>query len=394
MDIQFIALLVAVLANGTFGVTHKMCLCSNEVFTLWHIVGNALVTGATIPLLPLLRHEITFAPLAVASGFLQFVAIQCVFRSIELAGVALANVTLAGSVIVFAVAGDILVLHELPKHPLLLCAAVVLILLALALAGFAQKRAQRFRATPNITTAHDTAAFHSTVSTHSELEESLCADDAASAQECEDTLPLSSPTADVVPPSSPSRRGSMVRTISTTMLSRAESRVNLQQVMDTMVPRPASRAVWASQLLGCNVCIGVCVYAANAMVLLSPEPLQGVSFAWSFGVGMLASAPLLPLVFHGLHGRRPRVADLGSRTDACFGLACGAIWGIAYVGIDVAIGGGIEESTALSVFQCSIFVAGLWGIALGELRGRTPIAIFFIACLILCGGVVAKMLSV
>ena len=65
-----VALLVAVLANGTYGVARKLCWCPNEAFTLYHIVGNALITASTAPFLPLLRCELGFAPLAIVSGLI------------------------------------------------------------------------------------------------------------------------------------------------------------------------------------------------------------------------------------------------------------------------------------------------------------------------------------
>jgi len=410
--IPLLALFVAVLANGSFGVTHKLCWCPNEAFTLYHIIGNAIVTGATIPFLPWLQCDIGFAPLAIVSGLLQLIAIQCVFRAIELAGVALATVGFAGSVIAVAVVGDVALLGNLPAHPFLLYGSLLLIFFGLAGAGYAQQRAQLLHSAAS-SSATSTAAtsLHTTGCHPTELEESLCAEAADCLEERNSSIPLSS----VVFPSPwahasaidmqasdqhtfsflSSQRSVQITlsTVGTAILSRADTRATLLDTLDTMVYPPRSRVTWIAQLLGCNLCIGICVYAANAMVLLSPKPLQGLAFAWSFGLGMLVWAPLLPFIFYTLHGRVPCRTDLGTGVDVCFGVACGTIWGIAYVGIDVAIGGGIEESTALSIFQCSIFVAGLWGIAMGELRGGLSITIFFVACFVLIGGVVAKMLS-
>ena len=51
------------------------------------------------------------------------------------------------------------------------------------------------------------------------------------------------------------------------------------------------------------------------------------------------------------------------------------------------------QAVALAIFQCGIFVAGLWGVWLRELFTRKSIVLFFIACALLVGGVVIETLA-
>lgn len=403
-----VALAVAVVANGTFGVTHKLCLCPNEAFTLYHLIGNALITLLTIPILPLLHREIAFAPLAIVSGLCQMIAIQFVFRAIEIAGVALATVGFGASVILLSVSGDIIVFGVEPEQPLVLCLALVLITIGLAGAGFAQHRAKKLRGSVtsprasaslsapgsnalspgSLPGAHGRPSFrsrsYSSSSLAAVLEENLYEDEVVPEVDHEQ-LASGGSMANV----QMARVGSTLQRV----LSRADTRAFLQESLDSMVATPVSRVAWVAELITCSLVIAACVFAANAMELHSDAALQGVAYAWSFGVGMLLWAPLLPFIFRVSHGRMPRKGDFGTRTDMGFGLACGAIWGLANVGVNIAIGEGVEEGTALSIFQCSVFIAGLWGIVLGELRGVVPIVLFFVACIVFIAGVVAQLIS-
>ena len=397
-----LALLVAVLANGSFGVAHKLCRCSDEIFTLYHIIGNAVVGALTLPAVRPMDRQVGFAPLAVVAGACQFVAIQCVFRAIARAGVALATAGFAGAVIAFSLMADLAVFGEAPMRPLLMGVALVLIAVGLAGAGVAQQRAQRPHGGGRCPASSAAEALCGEVTPRATRSVLLTEEDEGGST----YSPRLSTTggacssggrdAQTWPPTpEPGRRSGwrasgtdVGRQSSMSLALRRSVSLALVEASEPL-PRvaPDGRAAWLLELVACNVVVGVCVVGANAMENLSPEPLRGVAFAPSFGTGMLCCAPLLPLIFRARHRRLPGTADLGSQTDAAAGLISGAIWGTAFVGVDIAIGQGVEEGTALSVFQASIFVAGVWGVALGELRGRLPVAAFFLACAVLVAGI-------
>ena len=119
---------------------------------------------------------------------------------------------------------------------------------------------------------------------------------------------------------------------------------------------------------------------------------DGVGFAWSFGVGVVAPAPLSPILFWALHGRRPRRVDMGSRLDIASGLASGLIQSTAFAGLNLAIGYNLDLTFVNSFMQLSVLIAGLWGLWFRELRGWRPICLFFFSVVLLLGGVALQKL--
>lgn len=49
--------------------------------------------------------------------------------------------------------------------------------------------------------------------------------------------------------------------------------------------------------------------------------MQGLAYAWSFGLGMLGSMLTSPLLFAAIHRRFPRRDDFGDARDKAAGLA-------------------------------------------------------------------------
>lgn len=375
------SLVVSIVANGTFGVCHKLCTVPNEVFVVYHCIGTFFICTATMLLLPVLDLDIGFAPLALLSGLSQFFGLQFVFKTIELAGVALGTVGFAGSVITISLLWEIVSSGKPPDKPLLLGAALGLIALGLAGTSAAQQM--------------------------SVLEER-----AYSAAQRTRATSADSPSA---------QEGLLFRTSSFFVSSEVPSRTRSQALLDSYVEAAASVAqephapvetrsrAWGAskrraklvllrlctglQLLGSIVGVGVCVVASNVLETYSPTPLQGLAYAWSFGVGMLAAMPLSPLIFLAVYRRAPQRSELGNRKDVGAGLGCGVIWGAAMIGMNMAIAGGMPEASALSFFQCSIFVAGLWGVWLRELVGFKLIVLFFAASVVFFGGILLESIA-
>ena len=144
-------------------------------------------------------------------------------------------------------------------------------------------------------------------------------------------------------------------------------------------------AGWGAAALGV---LAVSVFFVGIKLCEKPAgDLAGLTFTWSFGVGLLASAPLALPIFAATHRRLPARADLGGRRDVLAGLASGVLWGGANACLDVAIDAGVDLGTANSVFQCAIVVSGAWGIRFGELEGRGPVALFFAASALFLGAI-------
>ena len=81
---------LALLGNGSFGVPQRLCSCSNVVFVLYYCLGAGVCTLLTAPLVPpIVGEDVTFAPWALGSAFLQFVAIHLCFVAFDLIGIAL-----------------------------------------------------------------------------------------------------------------------------------------------------------------------------------------------------------------------------------------------------------------------------------------------------------------
>jgi glucose uptake protein GlcU len=92
-------------------------------------------------------------------------------------------------------------------------------------------------------------------------------------------------------------------------------------------------------------------------------------------------------VFAATKRRLPARADWGRGKDVWLGIAAGATWGVANMGIDVSIDAGVPLGTANSIFQASIVVSGAWGIFYGELEGKQPILLVVVASVIFLGGI-------
>ena len=131
-------LAVSVVANGTFGVCHKICTVPNEIFVVYHCLGAFLASSAVTALNLLLGEHIGFTPFGLLSGFILFIGLQFVFKTIELSGFALASAAFAGAVITVSLIWE-LISGGSPSQPLLLVPALALIVLGLVGCASAQQ---------------------------------------------------------------------------------------------------------------------------------------------------------------------------------------------------------------------------------------------------------------
>ena len=131
---SFIGLAVSVLANGTFGVCHRMCTVSNEVFVVYHCVGTFLACSVAAAV----QLNVSFTPFGLASGGCQFIGLQFVFKTIEISGVALASAAFAGVVIGVSLLWEV-ISGGSPSQPILLVPALVLICIGLVGCSCAQQ---------------------------------------------------------------------------------------------------------------------------------------------------------------------------------------------------------------------------------------------------------------
>jgi hypothetical protein len=143
---------------------------------------------------------------------------------------------------------------------------------------------------------------------------------------------------------------------------------------------------------GCLVLLGILGVTVGFVMIKLVERfdssgISGLRFTWSFGIGILSCCPLACLVFAATKRRLPARADWGRGKDVWLGIAAGATWGVANMGIDVSIDAGVPLGTANSIFQASIVVSGAWGIFYGELEGKQPILLFVVASVIFLGGI-------
>lgn len=109
-------------------------------------------------------------------------------------------------------------------------------------------------------------------------------------------------------------------------------------------------------------------------------------FLASFGVGILVVhtflVPLLLLVTYG--GTMPTKEDMNLGGIAPYGISSGLLWGLGNAGLNFALTAGTPFSVAVSLYQCGLFVSGLWGILkFGEIRGFFPISVFCSAAVLL-----------
>lgn len=129
----YLMLLGAAVANGSFGILHKFCDVENSLFVVYFCIGAFIVSEATILLLLATGQEIAFSPFGFPSGFAQFFAINCVFFTMRLAGVAVSMVGFAGGIILAsALVEQLLVLHIAPTDPAMFVLAIVVVCVGLA----------------------------------------------------------------------------------------------------------------------------------------------------------------------------------------------------------------------------------------------------------------------
>lgn len=328
LTVGYIALIVAAFANGTFGVLHKLCKCSNEVFCAYFCVGGFLVSELTLIILPALDQSIEFSPLGFPSGLSQFFAINCVFFTIKLSGVAIAITAMAaGIVLASATIENILILNIYPANNGLFVLALIIIMVGLV-GVFVSRRSSDLAKEAAETTL--SVPLTAVAKTDGDEEQAASAPDGTMAE------------------MSPLRRWLLV----------------------------------AAGTLGVTV--------GFIMIKLWERLSDGVSglrFTWSFGIGLLSSAIFVPFVFLVRYRAWPKVADLGSWHDVLAGIASGAIWAVGNAGIDLAIDQDIALGTANSVFQLSTIVAGVWGVYYKELEGGKAIALFFAAAAVFMTGI-------
>jgi len=325
----FAALIVAACCNGTFGVLHKQCRCSNELFCAYFCLGGFLVSMLTLPFLPLLDKTIEFSPLGFPSGFSQFFAINCVFFTIDLAGVAVIITVFAGGIVLAsATLENIVILGIMPTNDGLFVLALCLIMVGLA-GVFVSRRV-------------------------SDL-----------AQEAAAELQQPQPTA----------IGDAILTV--------------PDDIPITIRMSAGRRLLLIGLGTCGVTVGFIMIKLWERL---SDGVTGLRFTWSFGVGLLSSALFVPFLFRAHYRRWPAKADFGRSQDLLAGVASGFIWGLGNAGIDLAIGQGVALGTANSIFQLSTIVAGLWGVYFKELISTKAIAIFFAASTVFLAGIFLEAL--
>ena len=145
-------------------------------------------------------------------------------------------------------------------------------------------------------------------------------------------------------------------------------------------------------MLGLVITLGVGVGAVGNSFIEDEWALDcvGLPYVWYFGWGNLLSALVFTLpVFYLSERRLPRLHDCKSKSTMLLSTVSGGIWGITNICNNLAGDSGIEPSTIMGIWQCSLFVASIWGVFLfKELTQRTPIIILFTGCTVMIGGVI------
>jgi glucose uptake protein GlcU len=354
MDIvPFLPLLLSIFGNGSFGVLHKLCRCSNSVFTLYYSVGLCLVSVATLPCLRAAGVSAPFSPWGLLSGLAQYVAIQFFFLTIPLAGLAISFALFGAAIIIISLAADTMLLGAHIGNATFLLLAMLLILGGLG--GIAKSKLMSAAAI-----ATDAAAV---VTPPPPLHTHLLGDDDPEHDAALLAVNHAEPAA--APPTPPTPKSSSVR-------------------------RGALVAFYVFMVSAC--------FVANNFIAeeFAPSDVQGLPFVWSFGVGIAASALVLtpPLVWRDARRRGAAAvsrANLGAHRDALAGVASGIIWGVANIGVCAAIGLGVSLAVANALHQVSLVVAGLWGVCVfGEIQRPAPVALFFASSAMLLGGVILE----
>jgi glucose uptake protein GlcU len=102
-------LIAAAVCGGTFGAIHKQSRLCNEVFVMYMILfGMAPLQLLSVLILPPLRMEVGFTHWGIVAGIALYFVQLAVFKTFELAGVALGSSLLAGAVIILSMLSDLL----------------------------------------------------------------------------------------------------------------------------------------------------------------------------------------------------------------------------------------------------------------------------------------------
>jgi len=114
------------------------------------------------------------------------------------------------------------------------------------------------------------------------------------------------------------------------------------------------------------------------------------SYVASFGIGSLAVhavlVPCLMFLTYGISWPSSDEVSLGGTIP--YGLGSGFLWGLGNAGLNFALTAGTRFDIAISIYQCGLFVSGLWGIvAFGEISGVRPILLFFGSAAVLFGSI-------
>lgn len=110
----------------------------------------------------------------------------------------------------------------------------------------------------------------------------------------------------------------------------------------------------------------------------------------SFGIGLLlVHIPLVPALMLVAYGRSwPSSQEAALAETAPYGLVSGVLWGLGNAGLNFALTAGTRFDIAISIYQCGLFVSGLWGILVfGEISGCGPIALFCGSAVLLFGSI-------
>lgn len=71
-----------------------------------------------------------------------------------------------------------------------------------------------------------------------------------------------------------------------------------------------------------------------------------------------------------------------------YGFFAGILWGLGNAGLSFALSSGVEFPIAVSIYNCSLFVGGLWGILIfKEIRGVRGKGLFFASACALFAGI-------
>ncbi|KAL2641894.1 hypothetical protein R1flu_009481 [Riccia fluitans] len=113
--------------------------------------------------------------------------------------------------------------------------------------------------------------------------------------------------------------------------------------------------------------------------------LQGIPYLPSFAIGVAIFAPIVVAIPYVTRSEK-QWPNLAPGAAALPGIVAGIVWNIGNVLSIIAITQ-ISYSIAYPIFQCGIFVAGLWGMLLFEEISGTSATSFWISGLLIIVGV-------